>query len=525
MQSLGELRSDAGTAPAALSEARSDAAAGRWLPIVPVLLGIALLLTNRWFTEVDDEVAIVDQAARPVRATVERFLGGVGMHEHPPLYDLLLHGWLRLTGGNIHLLRLLPILFFMTGAWVLSVAARRLGGTGSQFWTLMLVSLSPFGFHYGRVATWYSCGFLLVSLLTLAYLRFAEKPDPKSWIGLTAVSLALVYANYFGWAFLAMIAIDYSLRNRRDFGRAARWIGATAAVLLIAYLPIVGAFEHELKAGSRPRLSILGFLISAGYNLYLVFISESVAAWVWPLSTIGVAATGVCLFLLWRTPSPARRFFLCFAGIIALLALLGIILPKRTFFATPWLALPLGVALGTMGQQLARRVLLAALAICAAIGWYGIFTRNLYAAPHWIEPWQEVAQRSAIVAEQGGVVIGNNPSFFFYLTYLAPVRAVMPHAGGFAGLLPDSVRATNIYTPRQWLAAGRPSGEIVVLAKGVHYGIPADPTEETQKWLDENCRLDNVQRNVHDSGAALKQSFVHFSQPEWRVEVRNYRCR
>lgn len=145
----------------------TGAAGGRWLAIFPVALGIALLATNRWFTEVDDEVAIVDQAARPVRVTVERFLSGVGMHEHPPLYDLLLHGWLRLTGGNIHLLRLLPILFFVTGAWVLSVAAKRLGGSGSQFWTLVLVSLSPFGFHYGRVATWYSCGFLLVSLLTL----------------------------------------------------------------------------------------------------------------------------------------------------------------------------------------------------------------------------------------------------------------------------------------------------------------------------------------------------------------------
>jgi hypothetical protein len=38
----------------------------------------------------------------PRRETIQLFLGGVGEHEHLPLYDLLLHEWLRLTNGNFH---------------------------------------------------------------------------------------------------------------------------------------------------------------------------------------------------------------------------------------------------------------------------------------------------------------------------------------------------------------------------------------------------------------------------------------
>lgn len=524
MQGLSELRPDSVSVAVQTKENRADMST-RWLGIFPVALGIALLVTNRWFTEVDDEVAIVDQAARPLRLTVGRFLNGVGMHEHPPLYDLLLHGWLRLTGGNIHLLRVPAILFFTAGAWALSVAARRLGGNSSQVWTLVLVSLFPLGFHFGRLATWYSCGFLLVSLLTLTYLRFVEHASGKDWMVFAGVSLALVYTNYFGWAFLAMIALDYTLRNRRNLRRASAWLGITAGVLLLAYLPIFRAFEHEVHAGRRSGVSALGIVFGVGYNLYLIFVSESVAVWFWPLSIAALAAIGVCVFLLLRFSSPARPYFLYFAGLIPLLAALGILVTKRTFFATPWLLLPLGVALGTMSQRLARSVLFGSLVVCGAIGWYGILARNLYAAPHWIEPWETVARRSATTVANGGMVIGNNPSFFFYLTYLLPQSPIAPYAGRFPGLLPDSVRTANVYTPQQWMAAGRPVRPVVMLVKGVHYGTPAAPTDETQKWLDDHCHTDNVERSVRDSGADFKKTYVSFSQPEWRVEVRNYSCR
>lgn len=508
-----------------LKQAQLPVAGGRWLPVFPVALGIALLASNRWFTEVDDECAIVDQAARPVRITVERFLNGVGMHEHPPLYDLLLHGWLRLTAGNIHLLRVPAILFYVIGAWVLALVAKRLGGASSQFWTLALVTLSPFGFHFGRLATWYSCGFLLVCLLTLAYLRFLDQPDAKNWVLFVLASLALVYTNYFGWAFLALLAIDYSIRNRRNFNRATLWLGATAIVLLAAYLPIFRAFEHEVRVGSKPHLSIFGLVVGIAYNLYLIFVSESVAIWFWPLSILTLASIAVCVYFLLKTSSPAKGFFVCFMSLLVFLSALGILISKRTFFATPWLFLPLGVALGTtVPHRLPRRLLLGSLAVCAAIGWYGIFARNLYAAPHWVEDWQQVAQRSAKTAQEGGVVIGNNASFFFYLTYLLPVNSVAPHAGSFAGLLPESVRTANVYDPQQWIEAARPIGRTVFLAEGLDYGNPNDRTTEAQNWLDQHCTLDHVEKSVHDSGAALKQKYVRFSQPEWRVQVRNYSC-
>src|SRR5579862_2527591 len=62
-------------------------------------LAVSLIATNRWFTVIDDEAFIIDRAAKPARQTIQLFLSGVGEHQHPPLYDLILHGWLRFTNG------------------------------------------------------------------------------------------------------------------------------------------------------------------------------------------------------------------------------------------------------------------------------------------------------------------------------------------------------------------------------------------------------------------------------------------
>ena len=89
----------------------------------------------------------------------------------------------------------------------------------------------------------------------------------------------------------------------------------------------------------------------------------------------------------------------------------------------------------------------------AVVGWFGIFTRKLYAAPRWIEPWDNVAQHAAEVIREGGIVIGNNPSFFFYMTYALPDSDPL-ESHRFAGLLPK-IRRAGVYDPTQWLDAGR----------------------------------------------------------------------
>jgi len=500
----------------------------RYFWTLPLALGALLASTNRWYSEVDDEFLIIDSAAKSLSQTVGLYLHGIGEHEHPPLYDIILHGWLRLTGGNEHLLRLPSIFFYVLGTWILAKVAKHLGGVKSQICVLILVIAWPFGFHFGRLATWYSFCFFLVSLLTLSYFNFLSRPTTKNWVLLLAASVALVYSNYFGWVLLACLALDYILGNVSDWPNRVRTLLLTGVILLVAYIPLFRPLLTETHSRVRPHGLGLATVASGVYNIFCTFVSESVAPWFWYLGVpAGIAIAACLLMLLLRTPRSVKAFFLYFLGMVALMSVVGIVIPKRILFISPWLILAAGVTLGSVPGRLTRKILVTALAIVASIGWYGIFSRRLYAAPHWIEPWESVAIQSADVIRNQGIVISNNNSFFYYLTYLFPKESYPPARGGdFAGLLPYSVRVARVYNAQQWVDANRPVASTILLVQGAHFDVPNEATEEAESWLGERCNLVQFEHQVHDDGIRWKRRFApQLDQPEWRVEVRRYECK
>lgn len=93
-----------------------------------LLLGIGLVTTNNSITFLDGEATILGAAANPLRTMLALFFSGAGRHQHPPLFDTILHFWLRWTGGNFDYLRLPSILFFLAGLFLLGRAARHITG-------------------------------------------------------------------------------------------------------------------------------------------------------------------------------------------------------------------------------------------------------------------------------------------------------------------------------------------------------------------------------------------------------------
>ncbi|HEY0703421.1 MAG TPA: glycosyltransferase family 39 protein [Candidatus Acidoferrales bacterium] len=494
------------------------------MAIALAIYGAVLMATNPWFTAVDDEVVITDVAAKPFLKTIQVFLGGTGQHEHPPLSDLVLHGWLWLTAGNLRWLRLPSVIFYLLGAWFLVQAARRIAGDRAGYSTLALLLLWPYGFHFARIAGWYSFTFMLVSVLTFFYLRYVEDPTLKRWLPIAFCALALVYTNYFAWAVLGCIGLDLISRFWRD---KTKWIVflSTAVLLVLANVPILAAFLREVRRGAHPAPLSASSAATGIYNLYCLFVSESVAPWFWVLGVAaGLAIACALLCTLIYTVSDARRFFIYFFLLLGAMTFVQIGNTKRSLMISPWLLLPVGVAVASATLPSARRALAAALLLIGAIGWYGIFARSLYAAPHWIEPWQKVARQAAQTAGTNGVIIANNPGFFFYLTYLLPATNPVEQ-GHFSGYLPVTVRTPGVYFPQQWIDAGRPMARTVMLVNGLSFEVPGATIEDLGPVLDAHCKKIDEQRLVHDSGAKWKREFQPVTgQRVWRIQVTTYTC-
>lgn len=494
------------------------------LPLV--LLGAGLVSSNRMITIIDDEALVLDMAVHPVRETLALFFSGNGQNEHPPLFDLILHFWLRATGGNFDYLRIPSILFFLAGLFLLGRASRRFSAASGGLGVIWLGLLWPFGFHFARMATWYSFSVFLVAGLTVAYFKYLEKPDRGRWIALFVFGAALLWTNYFGWAMLACLALDQVLRARaKEPVAAPKALVGLFALLCVAFLPLVRVFVILLRNSVNVHQGPLTIVANTAFNVYSLFVSESVAPWYWRFSVPAGIAILICMAVAaWFTPKELRRFFLYGLALIVVMAVLGILNTKRLLMISPWILLPLGVAIDAEKPRWATLAYAASLLVIAATGWYGIYTRRYYSAPRFIEPWEEVAQDAAGKIGNGATVIADHPSFMFYLTYLLRVPS-QADAWEFQGMMPDSVKDPRVFSPADWVATSHPITGKILLIRGGRDSMGNGPMDEAARQLDQSCGSISSRLRMRDEGYRWKQRFFpQLGEPQWRIEIREYDC-
>jgi hypothetical protein len=495
--------------------------------VVPLLLlAVGLITTNNAATIIDDEATILGVAASPLRATLAAFFSGTGKHEHPPLFDILLHFWLRATGGSFEYLRVPSILFFVAGLFLLGRASRYFTGSTDGVAVIWIGVLWPFGFHFARLAGWYSFSFFLVAGLTLSYFKYLEKMNPRRWAALFLFSLCLIWTNYFGWAILACLAQDQILRMRsKEPAATPKTLLGTAALLAASYLPLITAFRAELSHGTNFHQRALSILANAAFNVFSLFVSESIAPWYWWISVpVGLAILACLALAIWWLPRPARRFLLYSALLITAMALIGILQTKYLLLISAWVLLPIGVAIESLKPRWATFAMAGALLIIGLAGWYGIYSRRYYSAPRFTEPWQEVAGDAGNKIGNGATVIADHPSFLFYLTYFLRV----PNQNGpwkFEGLLPVAVTHPQVFSPVGWLAAGQAAhGKMILIRAGRDPG-GEEPVDVVARKLDQSCGSISSRLRMRDEGYAWKQRFFPLlGEPQWRIEIREYDC-
>jgi hypothetical protein len=509
------------------SSRRERLAAGGAIPRVVidlaplVALGVLFVSSDARFSFLDDEATLLNTAAQPLRVIWAAFRSSPAASQHPPLYDLLLHFWLVLTSGAPSLLRVPPILFFLAGVWLLSRAASRIGGELSGTSMIWLAALWPYGFHYARLETGYSFSFFLMAALIWAYLRDAAIPDRSTGPLVCLLAVALIWTNYFGWILIALLGVEECIRNRGSAQAAVRRLAPAAAVLAVASIPLWHSLVQSTRAAIDSHPSSRAAFFNAGYKLYVLFASESVAPWVWKFGVPGMLAVAAALVLLFvAVRGQSRRFLLYGAFLVALLAVIGSLSAASLLLVAPWFLLPAAVAVGTTHTGLWRRSMAVSLAVVAGIGWYGVVARVYYATPRFTEPWGDLAVAAGTAARQGGVVIGNDPSFFLYLTYALHVPPSTPWR--FEGSLPTLVQDQQIWESDAWQAAGHPQGPAVLWVSGTPR---SDSMDEAGNWLDHNCGDRSTQYMARDSSYTWKQRFLNApAGTPWLIEVRQYSC-
>ena len=259
-QSCGKCRlvflAMAGSAesPESIDDASSAPTSIRAVALGAVIFGVLLRfasLSPMWL----DEALTVNISRLPITggALVDGHYGANSnilealRHDgHPPLYYVLLHGWMEVFGTSNFVVRSLSGLFGVLCLPLAFIIGRRRGGSLLGWIAVAVVALSPFAVRYSDEARMYSLVMLLVFVgwLLLDDLFRSRRAGLGRYLALAVITASLLYTQYWSlWlgAALGLVMLWLAFRSADPVirGTARRVIGSLmfGIVLFVPWLP------------------------------------------------------------------------------------------------------------------------------------------------------------------------------------------------------------------------------------------------------------------------------------------------
>jgi mannosyltransferase len=315
------------------------------------------------------------QSVAIARLPVPRLFDALRQDGSPPLYYLVLHGWMAVFGTGGVAVRALSGVFGVASLGVAWALGSRLGGRRVGTVLTLLLASSPFAIRYSSETRMYSLIVLLVLLGAAAVSWAVRRPGPRPVVAVAGCGAALLLTHYWAAYLLAVTGLLCLLGLRRYRREATRvLVGLVLAGLL--FLPWLPALRWQTAHTGTPWAHAGGLTSittalggwQGGGSVPAVLLGDAFVV----LAVLALAAvpdrTGVRLGV---SRSPARWALLALSlgtlvvGGLASLPTSSAVIARYTSVALPaFLAL---VAVGVAGLP-GRRTRTAVSALCVVAG-------------------------------------------------------------------------------------------------------------------------------------------------------------
>jgi 4-amino-4-deoxy-L-arabinose transferase-like glycosyltransferase len=301
---------------------------------------------------------------------------------HPPLYFMLLHGWIGLFGDGIFALRCLSALAGITavglGIWLVD----RLATRRAAFIAGLLLALLPTAVRYSQEVRMYALLGALLLAASLALVYWIRRPQRRDYLVVYVVLMsAAFYTHYFAvlaalchWVYLLGIRVQRGYRFRH-IQRADWWLANLAiGVLYLPWLPkLLDLMQHmqQLEVGGdvgwEPAVT-LGSLPSMIWSWLIQDDGESLPLLVFGALPLALLVLAVVAVMRDRSVSRGSILLALYTGLPLLLVyLVSFITPVfiERYLTAYALGLPMLTALAI--DRLYNRVRMLALAVLLSL--------------------------------------------------------------------------------------------------------------------------------------------------------------
>lgn len=397
--------------------------------VLPPLVIAAVASATRSFW--GDEIMTLQFAAR----TGGDFLTTLAADYHPPLYFLLVKGWIGLFGDGEVGLRMLQSLQGMLLVGVTLVLQRKLLPAARWHLFFVLFVIAPELWLFLPMLRYYTLSAALATALTLVHVRWIAAPTRALDAARIVLSLALLFTDYPTSIVIALHLVHTAV-VRRDL--VVRHL-VTTVVTALAFAPWLFVLAAQLAAlHGVERVADLGggwgsVPLKMAWALYAFVAGETsmpIDPW--------VIATLVALVPVVAIPRLRGRLFAAEGSGLLLLLVLGgvaftalvttfvsrhtsfIYTPARTLHALPVLFLLLGMWWNEVPPAWLRRVIAVVLVVCALPSLWNWQAGRSYMMPVYASPWKQI-----VADTRGGHVLSDEADCYAWYAARTPGASVL----------------------------------------------------------------------------------------------------
>jgi hypothetical protein len=189
----------------------------------------------------------------------------------PPLYALLLKGWVAVFGPDSS--RLWSILLGCGCCLAMFPFTKLVGGTKAALWSTGILAVLPIHVFYSTETRAYSLLLLIATLALTSVMRTIKSPNRRSWIGFVLMATMGIYTHYLFGCFVALVLVVTFLQsreNRISSVLAALAIGALILPLMLLWSEADFAMQSSWEYRIGFGLAALGYTYGSflmGYTL------------------------------------------------------------------------------------------------------------------------------------------------------------------------------------------------------------------------------------------------------------------
>jgi len=208
----------------------------------------------------------------------------VSKGNNPPLFELLLHVWIKLFGIGETAVRMLPCIFSSLTLLLIYAMGKRFFSVKVAIVASLLFTFSSYELYFAHETRVYSLFMLLATAAMFAYLQLLKAPKNKKYsLLLILANTLLIYAHFLGF-FVLIVQFFATLVLREPRKKLLKpYLVCSVAVLLLyaPYLPIfIDRFYVSSTEGTwispvsnlGPLHDVLNLLTNRSPTNYLLFL-------------------------------------------------------------------------------------------------------------------------------------------------------------------------------------------------------------------------------------------------------------